>query len=1159
MQQDSFFLIKQKIDLYIRKFYLNELLKGSILFFSTTLLYFIITTALEYFLWLSSALRAILFWSLIVVSILLLSRFILWPIAKLFKLAKGIDYSDASNQIGKHFPEVSDKLTNLLQLKSLGTDNELIIAGIEQKSKELKPIPFQLAIDLSSNTKYLKYAIIPTAIIIGLALFGKLSFFTESYSRVVNYQTYYEPPAPFLFNLETNDLTVNEGEHLQLVLSTIGDIVPDQVKIHYNSESYVLQQQFLGSFTYRIDNITEDFEFNFSGNGYKSNDYRVEVVKTPKILDLELNLDYPNYTGLEDKTVFGQGSLVVPEGTTVKWNLTTKNTDTVVLYSKEDEDVFLKQDDVFYLEKKLVQDLDYNISTSNSNLKDFENLSYVLKVTKDEYPKIEVEEKIDSTDQVIGFYQGKLSDDYGISALKLVYFSTENSNEKESVDIPIDRDNFNVFYYTFPNDELKLVEGRTYQYFFQVFDNDGVNGKKSTKSQLFGYKEKTLSELENELLNKQNRSLDSLNSGLKELKNQKKDLEELQQLQKEKQQLNYSDKQKLSQFIDRQNKQREMMKDYMKSLKNSLDKFNPQNNQEEKEALQERLINNEKLLQQNEDLLKELEEYQNKLENEELQEKLEKFSKSSKQQERSLEQLLELTKRYYVEQKAQKLAEALNKLAEVQEKLSEVSDDKEAEIQKELNKDFENLQNELNNLEEENSKLKQPMQIERDEIAEEEVKQEQQQAQDNLDESESDSNDSQKQEQSKQSANQNQKKASEKMKQMSSSMSQSMMSMSAEQNEEDAETLKQILDNLITFSKEQEDLMNDFKSLDSTNPLYAAKLRRQGQLRENFEHIDDSLFALALRNPMVSDRITLKLTDIQFDIDKSLERLAETQIRLGTTSQQYVMVNSNELANMLDNSLDNMQMSGSGSGQGSAKGKSGKKPGQGQGQGFQLSDIIKSHEEITKQMGKQGSKQGQSEQNGNSGKQGKSDKSNQEGKSNENGKDGEFGQQGGSKGDPKNGNKEGNNPNGEKIKEGYNEEMSGELFEIYKKQQELRGQLEDRIEKLGLQKEARNLDRSLDQLEQDLLLKGFSSDVLKQMENIKHQLLKLDKAAQQQGQDNKRQATTNFNDYNADSKAMDKLKENEFFETLEILNRQQLPLQLDYKDLIKKYFNDKSN
>lgn len=1161
MQLNTYKIIEQKIDQYIRKFYINELLKGAILFFSATALYFIITTTLEYFLWLNTTLRAILFWSLILVSLLLFSRFILWPLAKLLRLAKGIDYNNASNQIGKHFPEVNDKLTNLLQLKSLGHQEELVLAGIEQKSKELTPVPFQLAIDLKSNVKYLKFAVVPLLIIIGVAVFGKFSFFKDSYNRVVNYQTYYEPPAPFIFNLSNETLEVNENEDLTLFLSTLGEVIPEQGKIHFNDQSYFLKPISGGFFSYTIEQVKEDFSFYFSANGIRSKVFYVSVIQTPRILDFELDVDYPKYTGIEDKIINGQGSMTVPEGTEITWNIKTQHTDSVSFLVNDRRDFFDYKEDKFRLSRSINNGFRYSISTSNEKLKDFENLSYKIKVTKDQYPKIKLQQQQDSSATLVSYFQGNVSDDYGLRSCRLVYYPQDNVKDKKTVAIPVSNQNFDQFLYTFPNENLDLIEGESYEFYFEVFDNDAINGSKSSQSEVFGYRLKTRSELEDKFLQQQNSSIDSLKTNLDNLKEQKKDLEELEKIQKEKQELNYSDKQKLSQFIKRQKQQREMMKDYMKSLKNSLEEFKPQDDNKEKEALQERVKNNEKLLQQNEELLKELEQYQDKIENEELKEKLDKFSKSSKQQERSLEQLLELTKRYYVEQKAQKLAGAINKLAEAQEKLSEVTDEKEAEIQKELNEDFKKLQKELDELEEENNKLKEPMQIERDKISEKLAEQEQQKAQDKLDKSESNSGDQQQQQESKQSANENQKNAAEKMKEMAKKMGQSIMSMSSEQNMEDAETLKQILDNLITFSKEQEELMYDFKAIESTNPAYAKKLRRQGQLRENFEHIDDSLFALALRNPLISDQITYKLTDIQYDIEKSLERLAETQIRLGTTSQQYVMVNSNELANMLDSSLDNMQASGSGQGQ-SGQGKQGQGQGQ-QGQGFQLSDIIKSHEELAKQMGQQqGNKPGQQGkgdqqgQSGQSGSQGKGQEGSQQGEngnqnSSQNGKEGGEGSAGnsGKNGTDGKGNEEGK-------QDGFSEEMSAELFEIYKRQQELRDQLEDRIEQLGLKNDARNLEQSLDQLEQDMLMQGFSSDVLKQMDNIKHQLLKLDKAAQQQGQDNQRQATTNYKTYQNTAENPFDTKDKEIIERFEILNRQQLPLQTNYKELIKKYFNE---
>jgi len=1164
MQKNSYKTIEQKIDKYIRKFYINELLKGAILFFSATLLYFIITTALEYFLWLSTTVRAVLFWSLILVSVVLFTRFILWPLAKLFRLAKGIDHTDASNQIGKYFPEVSDKLTNLLQLKSLGQQEELVLAGIEQKSKALTPIPFQLAIDLKSNLKYLKFAVVPLLIIIGVVVFGKFSFFKASYNRVVNYQTYYEPPAPFIFNISNDILEVNENEDLTLFVSTLGDVIPEQAKIHLNDQSYFLKPLSTGYFTYTVEQVKDDFSFYFTSNGIRSKDFNVNVVKTPRILDFELALDYPSYTSVEDKTINGQGSITVPEGTEVTWNIKAQHTDLVSFSINDKRDSFTFEEDKFTLSKPITNGFSYSISTSNEKLKDFENLSYKIKVTKDQYPKIKLQQQQDSTTTLISYFQVNVSDDYGLRSCRLVYYPQDNLKDKKTVTIPVSTQNFDQFLYTFPNETLALNEGESYAFYFEVFDNDAVNGSKSTQSQVFGYRLKTQSELEDKFLQQQNSSIDSLKNNLDNLKDQKKELEALEKIQKEKQKLNYSDKQKLSQFIERQKQQREIMKDYMKSLKNSLEEFKPQDDNREKEALQERVKNNEKLLQENEELLKELESYKDKIENEKLKDKLDKFSKSSKQQERSLEQLLELTKRYYVEQKAQKIAEAINKLAEAQEKLSEVTDEKEAQLQKELNEDFQKLQDELDNLEKENAKLKEPMKLERDKISEKLAAQEQQKAQEKLDKSESNSGDEQQQQESKQSANDNQKSAAEKMKQMSKSMGQSIMSMSSQQNMEDAETLKQILDNLITFSKEQEELMYNFKDIESTNPAYAKKLRRQGQLRENFEHIDDSLFALALRNPLISDQITYKLTDIQYDIEKSLERLAETQIRLGTTSQQYVMVNSNELANMLDSSLDNMQMSSSGQGS-SGEGKKGQTQG-GQGQGQQLSDIIKSHEELAKQMGQQqgskpgqqgkGQQQGQSGQNGaqgkdqNGGQQGENGETtpSQDGKDGQNGSSGEGGQDGK---DGK-GNKEGS-------QQGLTEEMSAELFEIYKQQQQLRDQLEDRIEQLGLQKDAQNLEKSLDNLEHDMLMQGFSADVLKQMENIKHQLLKLDKAAQQQGQENQRQATTNYKSYQNNAQNPFDTTEKEMIERFEILNRQQLPLQTNFKELIKKYFNETSN
>ena len=153
--------IYQKLELFIKKFYTNELIRGMIFFIGLGLLYFLFTLFVEYFLWLKPMGRTILFWAFILVEIFLLVRFIVFPIFKLFKFQKGIDYKDASAIIGNHFTEVSDKLTNFLQLSNDEHQSELLLASIEQKANSLQLVPFGNAISFKTNRKYLPLALLP--------------------------------------------------------------------------------------------------------------------------------------------------------------------------------------------------------------------------------------------------------------------------------------------------------------------------------------------------------------------------------------------------------------------------------------------------------------------------------------------------------------------------------------------------------------------------------------------------------------------------------------------------------------------------------------------------------------------------------------------------------------------------------------------------------------------------------------------------------------------------------------------------------------------------------------------------------------------------------------------------------------------------------------
>ncbi|QDO93201.1 hypothetical protein FNB79_04155 [Formosa sediminum] len=1131
---DNFKIVIQKLEAFIRRYYTNELIKGGILFFSIGLLYFLFTLLVEHFFWLNQTARAILFWVFVIVEILLFVNFILVPIFKLFKLQKGINYETASKLIGNHFPEVNDKLLNVLQLYNDASKSELLLASINQKSSELSPVPFKLAVNFNHNLKYLKYAALPICLILCFVFLGKLNWFTDSYKRVVDYNTAYEPPAPFKFFVINDQLHAIENKNFTLQVETVGSVIPEQVEISFNNENYLLKSKGSGTFEFVFNTLKSDVTFQLQANSVRSKPYKLTIVEVPTVLNFDMVLDYPNYLNKANETLKGTGNAIVPEGTKVTWQLHTKATDSVHLFAN-DTLLFNKDQDYFIASKHVLFPLNYSLSTSNKNLTNYENLSFTIDVINDQFPDLKVEMAQDSIDLKTLYFNGQVTDDYGLSKLNLVYFETDNPEDVIKIPMPLSKSNVDQFVTAFPN-QLHLKEGVSYSLYFEVFDNDALHNFKRTKSPVFSYREQTQSETKDIQLQQQQHTIDNFNNSLKKFDENEQLIEQISNINKTKKHLNFNDKKQIQDVFKRQEQQEQLMKNFNTTFQNNLDDFEKDNlNDPLKEELKKRLKDNENQLKQDEKLLDELQKLQEKISDEELSDKFKYLNKQNKKQKRSLEQLVELTKRFYVAKKIEKLQQDLETLANEQLELADKpKSENTSKKQDELNKQFNDFQNDLDALENENKALKKPMDLPRDSESESQIDNLQKEASQDLKESESTEDSDSKSAESE--AKKKQKQSGQKMKQMSQSMQQSMQMSSGEQMEEDAEILRQILDNLLIFSFDEEALMNQFKSIEAHDNSYAKYLRKQHDLREYFEHVDDSLFSLSLRQPMLSEQVNNEVTKIYNYLDLSLEEFSENLIYQGISSQQYVFTSANVLADILSNILDNMEdqlnaSSSSASGQGSGK-QSSKSEGQ-------LQDIIMSQEQLNKQMQQQMEGEGSSKG---------------EGEGNE--KESESGESGdsGSDGNDKQGSKEGDGNSNNNGKLNSNESLNGELFSIYQKQQELRNQLQDLMDQEGLTRDAQNLLKQMEDVEMDLLNDGFTQKTLEKMMNFEHQLLKLQDATFQQEQEKQRQSKTNDLEFNNTS--TDKLPHaKQYFNTIEILNRQILPLQQSFKNKVQLYFN----
>lgn len=1129
----GFIEIEKKLHQFTRKYYVNELIKGIILFLSLGFLYLFFTLFIEYFLWLKPTARTFLFWVFIIVEVFLLIRFIATPIFKLLGLRKGISLKESSKIIGNHFPEVKDKLLNVLQLKENPIQSDLLLASINQKSLELQPIPFVKAIDFKSNTKYLKYAILPIIIWLVTSLFGNNTIFIESLNRVVNHRTVYNPPAPFSFSLQNENLQVIQGKSITVIVNTQGKVVPSEAKIIFDNQQYFLQKNGNGTFSYIFSNVLKPINFFVEANGIQSKNYDITIINTPTINNISLALKYPRHLGKNNETITNSGNITVPEGTKIIWQAETLKTDSVAFITHKKRSFFKHISSNFFEYSKFVKNsIDYQITSSNKNLKDYENLQFSVDVIKDEFPKISIQTNIDSISRGTAQFAGQISDDYGFQKLQLVYYEEENIENLQTVDLQINKNNIQTFFYQFPK-KLNLEEGINYEIFFQVFDNDLVNGNKKAKSKVFKYRQKTTVEVEEELLHEQRNTINEMESAIKKQDKQEKELEDIQQNLQNKKNVNWNDKKKIETFIKRQNQYKQMMQRQTHQLQENLDekKEEDESLQNKKDELKKRIEELKKIDKQQK-LLDEIAKMAEKINKEELVKKAKELAQQNKQQRRSLERILELTKRFYVEQKTMQIANKLEDLSKNQEELFK-KEEATLDQQKEIKTEFNKIKKELQELNKDNEKLKEPIEMPDVEDEKAAVEKALENSENNL------------KNQDKKEANKNQKEASKKMKEMSAKMQKAMMEMEGESIEENMDDLRKILENLVTFSFKQENLMNKFSETSTSHPDFGNDLKKQNDIRTYFEHIDDSLYVLSMRMPKISAKIQEDLSTAHYNLEQSLENFSENRFQNGISNQRYVMTSTNNLSDYLSNILNSMKNTSM---------KMGK--GKGKGSGFSLPDIIKKQGELSKKMNEgmqKGQKPGQKSGEGKEGEKGKKDgnkpgeneNAGDKGKSGKNGKSGENG-----KGDKENSKGEGN---------GENDDLDGELYEIFKQQYQLRQQLQNAINEgdngnSNGNNAAKKVLKTMEELENEILEKGFNAATIQKMQQLNYELLKLDKAALEQGKDSKRKSNTNnlLNKRNT-IKALEFKKQ--FYNQIEILNRQSLPLQLNYKLKVREYFS----
>ncbi|MBS1774195.1 MAG: hypothetical protein JST82_15160 [Bacteroidetes bacterium] len=1121
-----------RLDAFIRKYYANQVLRGTLILLTCLLAYILTVSVSEYYLFLPVWAKV----SIVSVFIIAgLSALIIWvaiPLSKMIRLGKVISHEQAAIIVGRHFPEVSDKLLNILQLRNHADSNasrELALASIDQKASQLSIVPFVNAIDLGKNKKYLPY-LLPLILIIGIILVAAPNVFSDATGRLLQPTKTFEKPAPFKFIIKNEKLQTVRNADFVLNVTTDGNALPSDMYVVVGDEKVLMQSSGKNEFHYTFRNITEPVELKLYASGFYSTTYTIAVVQKPVIKSFSVLFNYPDYTGKKDEEKSSLGDVIVPQGTILTWQIATEHTDEAfVRIGDGNVNKLALNSGKFSTQFRFMNDTSYRFFFKNNSNNIIDSVTYHVKVINDEYPVVQLQEFRDSVSGTQVVLNGMVGDDYGISKLAFHYNITDAQNKNiVSKELPIKNTGGNAvpFQYYFDIASLNLQTGQQLSYYIETWDNDGVHGSKASRSEVMNYKMYDAKQLDSAI----NANSDQISSGLsnssehtQELQSEYKDLQS-KMLQSEN--MEWEQKESLKQLSNKQ----QDLQSQLEAVKKRLDEQIQQTNQKEfsedlkakQQDMQKQMDNllNKELREQ----MKKLQDLMQKLNKDKAMQAMKQLEQENKLFNMDLKRMQELMKQMEMQMRMEDLANKMDDLSEKQTELKKETDkgkndnkelaQKQEELKKDLDKKMDESMKEMNNV---NKEMERKQNL--DELAKKGNE-----AKKNMDESKEQLNSGQT---GKSSKSQNQ--AAQNLKDMASGLRSAAGGMDIQQIEQDIRTVRQILSNLVRLSFDEEQLMKKVQNTPITTQSYVNNEDEQKRLHANSRMIRDSLFSLSKKSTKLAVTVNKETSELEKSIASAIDALEGRRIADAATRQQYAMTHTNNLALMLNEMLSNLMQMQSQAKQGQ-KGMCNNPGGQTPkpGTSKQLSDIITQQQNIGDMM--------QQMQNAKE-KKGSGDSKSDNGKP-QNAKDGQQ-SAGGENGDAE------------------------QLSKLAQQQAAIRRQLQQlnsllNSKGLGNAKELKEIQDKMDKTETDLVNKRLSNELLLRQKEILTRLLQAEKSLREQEQDDKRS-----------SKSADDISRPVPPELKKYLNNQTqlleqyktVPPQLKpyYKNMVQQYFQAVGN
>lgn len=746
--------------------------------------------------------------------------------------------------------------------------------------------------------------------------------------RTLQFWKTFQPPIPFTYVISPGSVVLEQGTGFQATIQFEGELKPRTIAIGLKTtveSDYRLQQMTsIDGNTYVSDpfSFTNTTEYFIQMDRYRSETFSVEIQLLPRFEELSVVVTPPSHTGIEASQQSYPFSVVEAyPGTLIQISaISNKILDQVEL-NRTSTGVAVNMElgsDGGYSYEMVTAGADtlaFRLTDANG----FENrnpFTFIIAPMVDSYPSIlllEPQTEISLLNPEVVQLGYEYRDDFGFSRLRVRYQIKKafGAPIDASLNLPTPRERSGLGISNFDLSGIGVQPLDEVTYWLELFDNDAVAGYKMSESQRQRIVLTSMADYLDIVDEKEQNVENELRNMDERYREFEKLMDTFQQDLKTNQLDEFSQQQMLDELQERQEKVNEaarQLKDEFEQLRNELNQ-----NQVLSPETMEQYQQLQKLIEEIDsaelrEALQQMQESLMNMDQDALREAIRNLEFNEELYKQRLERTLELFRQVKTTAEMDKLAKNYEDLARRQEELSKQgTGEQQRQQQESLQKEFDQTAQKLDSLDKDAPKNA----LESLEQLKEELKKESEntseQIKDILEQMMQQDGGGEQQSQEQSPVQQQQQNTGEQMQQMSQRVRQSMASMGQQQNTVNANALRSILRTLLLLSETQEDITLKTAQQPFRSNGFVELARRENNVNQTFGSTVDSLIAVASRVPQLSNDILEKKTQVQKNLDNSLQFLAERDTGNASAETRFVLSGINELGSLIANLLDQME------------------------------------------------------------------------------------------------------------------------------------------------------------------------------------------------------------------------------------------------------------